>query len=89
MPHALIVEDEPLLAQELRDHLRALWPELDIAGQAENGIEAVALLDSLRPDIVFLDIQIPGLNGIEVVQHVAPSTQIVFVTAYAQFAVQA
>jgi len=89
MPTALIVEDEPLLMAELADHLRALWPELEIVGQAENGIEAVALLESLQPDMVFLDIQVPGLNGLEVARHIPESTQIVFVTAYAEYAVQA
>jgi DNA-binding LytR/AlgR family response regulator len=89
MPIALIVEDEPLLAAELRDQLQALWPELDIAGHAENGVEAISLLESLQPDVVFLDIQIPGLSGMEVAQHVGDSTQIVFVTAYAEHAVQA
>jgi DNA-binding LytR/AlgR family response regulator len=89
MTIALIVEDEPLLAAELRDQLHALWPELDIAGHAANGVEAVSLLEALRPDVVFLDIQIPGLTGMEVAQHVGESTQIVFVTAYAEHAVQA
>jgi len=89
MPRALIVEDEPLLAAELSDHLHALWPELDIAGRAENGIEAVSMLESLQPDIVFLDIQVPGLNGLEVAAHVPESAQIVFVTAYAEHALQA
>jgi DNA-binding LytR/AlgR family response regulator len=85
----LIVEDEPLLAAELRDQLDALWPELEIAGHAENGVEAVSMLEALRPDVVFLDIQIPGLSGMEVAQHVGEATQIVFVTAYAEHAVQA
>jgi DNA-binding LytR/AlgR family response regulator len=89
MPIALIVEDEPLLAAELRDQLDALWPELEIAGHAENGVEAVSMLEALRPDVVFLDIQIPGLSGMEVAQHVGEATQIVFVTAYAEHAVQA
>ncbi|RFP12889.1 MULTISPECIES: LytTR family DNA-binding domain-containing protein [unclassified Duganella] len=89
MPTAVIVEDEPLLMAELADHLRALWPELEIVGQAENGIEAVALLESRQPDIVFLDIQVPGLSGLEVARHIPESTQIVFVTAYAEYAVQA
>ncbi len=89
MPSALIVEDEPLLRQELADHLRALWPELEICGHAENGIEAISMMESQHPDIVFLDIQIPGLNGMEVAQHVPETTQIVFVTAYAEYAVQA
>lgn len=89
MPIALIVEDEPLLMAELRDQLAALWPELEIAGHAENGVEAVSLLDVLQPDVVFLDIQIPGLTGIDVARHVGEQTRIVFVTAYAEHAVQA
>lgn len=89
MTIALIVEDEPLLAAELRDQLHALWPELEIAGHAENGVEAVSLLEALRPDVVFLDIQIPGLGGMDVAQHVGESAQIVFVTAYAEHAVRA
>lgn len=89
MPSALIVEDEPLLRAELRDQLRALWPELELAGEAENGIEAIAQLEALRPDVVFLDIQIPGLNGLEVARHIPESAQIVFVTAYAEHALQA
>ncbi|MEV4782367.1 LytR/AlgR family response regulator transcription factor [Burkholderia sp. LMU1-1-1.1] len=89
MTRALIVEDEPLLRAELADQLAMLWPELEIAGQAENGIEAVAMLEALRPDIVFLDIQIPGLNGLEVARHVPESAQIVFVTAYAEHALNA
>lgn len=89
MTRALIVEDEPLLRAELADQLAMLWPELELAGQAENGIEAVAMLEALRPDIVFLDIQIPGLNGLEVARHVPESAQIVFVTAYAEHALNA
>lgn len=89
MTIALIVEDEPLLAAELRDQLQALWPELEIAGHAENGVEAVSMLEALKPDVVFLDIQIPGLSGMDVARHVAEATQIVFVTAYAEHAVQA
>ncbi|WP_373989694.1 LytR/AlgR family response regulator transcription factor [Duganella sp. BuS-21] len=89
MPTALIVEDEPLLMAELRDQLQALWPELELAGHAENGVEAVSMLEVLRPDVVFLDIQIPGLSGMEAARHVGEATQIVFVTAYAEHAVQA
>lgn len=89
MPSALIVEDEPLLRAELTDQLRLLWPELQIAGQVENGIDAVAAIDALNPDIVFLDIQMPGLNGMEVARHIPDSCQVVFVTAYADYAVAA
>lgn len=89
MPTALIVEDEPLLRAELADQLRGLWPELRIAGHAENGIDAVARIDALKPDIVFLDIQMPGLNGLEVARHIPESCQVVFVTAYAEHALAA
>jgi DNA-binding LytR/AlgR family response regulator len=89
MPRALIVEDEPLLRAELTDQLLALWPELQIAGHVENGIDAVAGIDALKPDIVFLDIQMPGLNGMEVARHIPESCQVVFVTAYADYAVAA
>ncbi len=89
MLRALIVEDEPLLRAELTDQLRALWPELHIAGQAENGIEAVVAIDALKPDIVFLDIQMPGLNGMEVARHIPASCQVVFVTAHADYALAA
>jgi DNA-binding LytR/AlgR family response regulator len=89
MPTALIVEDEPLLRAELTDQLRVLWPELEIAGHAENGIDAVVRIDALKPDIVFLDIQMPGLNGMEVARHIPESCQVVFVTAYADYALAA
>lgn len=89
MPSALIVEDEPLLRAELTDQLRVLWPELQIAGQVDNGIDAVAAIDALKPDIVFLDIQMPGLNGMEVARHIPDSCQVVFVTAYADYALAA
>jgi DNA-binding LytR/AlgR family response regulator len=89
MPSALIVEDEPLLRAELTDQLRVLWPELQIAGQVANGIDAMAAIDALKPDIVFLDIQMPGLNGMEVARHIPESCQVVFVTAYADYALAA
>jgi DNA-binding LytR/AlgR family response regulator len=89
MPTALIVEDEPLLRAELTDQLGVLWPELQIVGHAENGIDAVARIDASTPDIVFLDIQMPGLNGMEVARHIPESCQVVFVTAYADYALAA
>lgn len=89
MPTALIVEDEPLLRAELSDQLQALWPELEIAGHADNGIDAVSRIDTLKPDIVFLDIQMPGLNGMEVARHIPETCQVVFVTAYAEYALAA
>lgn len=86
---AILVEDEPLLRAELRDHLIAQWPELQILGEAANGIDAIKLISQLQPDIVFLDIQIPGIQGLELSKHIPESTQVVFVTAYSEYAVNA
>jgi DNA-binding LytR/AlgR family response regulator len=86
---ALIVDDEPLLRTHLAHHLAQLWPELAIAGEARNGREAVDLVEQLRPDVVFLDVHMPGMNGVEAARLMGPDVQIVFVTAYEQYAVAA
>ena len=86
---ALIADDEPLLRDRLRAHLARLWPELEIAAEARNGREAVELFDQHQPQVVFLDVHMPGMNGIEAARSVARRAQIVFVTAYEQYAVQA
>jgi len=90
---AIIADDEPLLAKHLKARLAALWPQLEIAGVAANGIEARDMIEGLRPDIAFLDIRMPGLTGLEVVQTLSPEARracrVVFVTAYDEFAVQA
>jgi DNA-binding LytR/AlgR family response regulator len=93
---ALIAEDEPILAATLARTLQKLWPELELAGSAPNGIAAVEQGLALRPDILFLDIKMPGQTGIEAAEELAerwdgarPFPQIVFVTAYDDYAVQA
>ncbi|OEZ56543.1 LytTR family DNA-binding domain-containing protein [Duganella sp. HH105] len=86
---ALIADDEPLLRERLRSHLAALWPDLALTDDARNGQEALELFEQCRPDIVFLDIHMPGLNGIEVARALARRAQLVFVTAYEHYAVQA
>ena len=88
-PTAVIAEDEGVLRDELRSHLAALWPELQIVGEAGNGLQALELLGRLMPDIVFLDIQMPGLTGLEVARQVAHRCHVVFVTAYDAHAVAA
>jgi DNA-binding LytR/AlgR family response regulator len=88
-PTALIADDEPLLRERLRAHLARLWPELSVVAEARNGREAVELFDTHAPQIVFLDVHMPGMNGIEAARSVARRAQIVFVTAYEQYAVQA
>jgi DNA-binding LytR/AlgR family response regulator len=88
-PTALIVDDEPLLRERLVSHLARLWPELGIAGEARNGREAVEQFDEHEPSIVFLDVHMPGMNGIEAARAIGRRAHVVFVTAYEQYAVQA
>ena len=88
-PSALIADDEPLLRERLRAHLARLWPELVVVAEARNGREAVELFDTHEPEVVFLDVHMPGLNGIEAARSVARRAQVVFVTAYEKYAVQA
>jgi DNA-binding LytR/AlgR family response regulator len=86
---ALIADDEPLLRERLASHLSRAWPELRIAAVARNGREAVELFETHAPQIVFLDVHMPGLSGLEAARSMVGRTQIVFVTAYEQYAVQA
>src|SRR5258706_16373143 len=86
---ALIADDEPLLRERLRSHLARLWPELEVVAEARNGREAVEMFDVHSPQVVFLDVHMPGLNGIDAARSIARRAQIVFVTAYEQYAVQA
>jgi len=88
-PTALIADDEPHLAKALQTQLAALWPELDIVAIAKNGLEAAEQIAALKPGIAFLDIQMPGLSGLEVAQAIEGTTRVVFVTAYDDYAVPA
>jgi DNA-binding LytR/AlgR family response regulator len=88
-PTALVVDDEPLLRERLVGHLARAWPALQIVAQARNGREALEQFDACSPDIVFLDVHMPGLNGIEVARGIARRAAVVFVTAYDRYAVQA
>ena len=88
-PIAVLAEDETVLREELRQRLHELWPELRIAGEAASGIEALQLLQHHSPDVLFLDIQMPGLSGIDVALQVQGRCHIVFVTAYDAYAVAA
>ena len=108
MTTALIADDERLLREQLRARLAEVWPELEIVAEAKNGAEAVALTESHRPDIVFLDIRMPGMTGIEAARAIAQlpvdedddgdagaetkrwhGCEIVFITAYDQYAIEA
>jgi DNA-binding LytR/AlgR family response regulator len=88
-PRAIIAEDEPILRVELRETLARLWPELVICAEAEDGIEALHALESIAPDILFLDIQMPGMNGLEVARQASGRCHVAFVTAYDKYAVAA
>ena len=89
MTRALIADDEAHLAHYLRDQLAKLWPELEIVAIARNGLEAAAQIAELQPDIAFLDIQMPGLTGLEVAAGIEGLTRVVFVTAYDEYALTA
>ena len=94
---ALIADDERLMREQLRARLAQAWPELEIVGEARNGIEAVELTAQLRPDLVFLDIRMPGMTGVDAARQIAQlptdagwhGCEIVFATAYDQYAVEA
>src|SRR5262249_27214489 len=88
-PSALIADDEPRLAAYLREKLVAAWPELEIVGVAGDGPEALRLIEEHEPDILFLDIRMPGLTGLEVASRAAKGAHVVFVTAHDQYAVTA
>ena len=89
MTTALIADDEPLLRERLASHLARLWPELQIVAQARNGREAVELFEDHAPEVVFLDVHMPGLSGIDAARSMVSRTLLVFVTAYEQYAVTA
>jgi DNA-binding LytR/AlgR family response regulator len=101
-PRAVLADDERLMRDQLRARLADAWPELQSGAEAKNGLEAVALTEEHRPDIVFLDIRMPGLTGVDAARQIAQLgprdeqseddvllPEIVFITAYDQYAVEA
>lgn len=88
-PKALIIDDERLMRDQIRTCLAKAWPELRIVGEAANGIDAIAAIETHQPDLIFLDIRMPGMTGLEVAALVADRLHIVFVTAYDQHAIEA
>jgi DNA-binding LytR/AlgR family response regulator len=99
-PRALIADDERLMREQLRARLAEVWPELEIVAEAKNGLEAVSMTESEHPDLVFLDIRMPGMTGVEAARAIAqlpvdeeaegwPGCEIVFITAYDQYAIEA
>jgi DNA-binding LytR/AlgR family response regulator len=89
MARILIAEDEALLAAEIREELLRQWPEAQIVGIARDGHEALRLVEQLAPEACFLDVQMPGLSGLEVAQLIGRRAHVVFITAHERYAVQA
>jgi len=89
VPTAVVVDDERLMREQIVGRLKEAWPELDIVGEAGNGREAIAMVHSLEPDIVFLDINMPEMDGIKTAQALAGQAHLVFVTAHDQYAIRA
>lgn len=88
-PTALIADDEPRLREELADLLVCAWPGLRVVALVRNGREAVEQFESLQPTVCFLDVQMPGMSGVEAAHHIGRRAHLVFVTAFEQYAVQA
>lgn len=86
---AIIADDEDLSRIHIKDKLLSMWPDLDIVGEAENGVEAKQMIEEVRPDCAFLDIKMPGLSGMEVAKATAGICRVVFITAYDQYALDA
>ena len=100
-PRAVIADDERLMREQLRARLAEVWPELEIVAEAKNGIEAVELVEQHHPELVFLDIRMPGMTGVEAARGIAQlptgdetadgwdGCEVVFITAYDQYAIEA
>ena len=88
-PRALVAEDEPRLREQLAERLSKLWPELELSAMVGDGMEAVQALDRYQPNILFLDIQMPGLSGLEVARYASNRCHVAFITAYDEYAVAA
>jgi len=86
---AVIADDEPLLRAMLRARLGKLWPELEVVHEMENGRDIERVLGEHDPQLFFLDIHMPGVNGLEAARVIAGRAHVVFVTAYDQYAVEA
>lgn len=89
MTRALIVEDEPLLAAELRDELARQWPELVVAASVADGHAALREIDAHHPEVLFLDVHMPGLSGLEIARVAGARCHVVFITAFDRYAVAA
>jgi DNA-binding LytR/AlgR family response regulator len=89
MTTCIIADDEAHLARYLKDQLASAWPALQVLEVLSNGVEAAKSIEKLAPDLAFLDIQMPGMTGLDVAQGIETATRVVFVTAYDEYALQA
>jgi DNA-binding LytR/AlgR family response regulator len=89
MTRILIAEDEALLAAEIGEELASIWPTAQVCASVSDGHAALQAIEKLRPDVLFLDVQMPGLSGLEVARLASPRAHIVFITAFDQYAIQA
>lgn len=88
MKKVIVVDDEAAGRKLISEYLTQ-YPELILVGEANNGVDAVRLINEFKPDFIFLDVQMPGMNGFEVLPHLEEIPQIIFSTAYDKFALQA
>ncbi len=88
-PSAVVADDERLMREQIIDRLKEAWPELQIVGEASNGREAIAMVQSLEPDVAFLDVSMPVMDGIDAARALAGQVHVVFVTAHDQYAIKA
>ena len=90
MIRALIVDDEPVARELLRSYLKT-EQDLEVIGESGDGLDALASIRKLRPDVVFLDIRMPGLDGFQLLEKLAPAElpAVIFVTAFDDYAVRA
>ena len=88
-PTAIIVEDEPLMRERLKEKLSEAWPELAIVAEAADGAAALDAFNAHRPQLAFLDIRLPGMSGLDLAAAIGNDCHVVFITAYDQYALKA
>lgn len=88
MKKVLIIDDEAAARKLIKEYLID-FPELILLGEANNGVDAVKMINEFRPDLVFMDVQMPGMSGFDVLTHIEEIPQIIFSTAYDKYALQA
>ncbi len=84
----LIIDDEKLARELLREYLEA-YPQIEIIGECSKGTEAVEQINKLKPDLIFLDVQMPGMSGFDVLDEIEHEPYVIFATAYDQYAIKA